>query len=82
MASKEVKHEALKMKRKNKENPTVDPKRKKSDTDSSDEQESPLCKYGEKCYQKNSYHLKKFRHPHREIPVVEAHPKIETVTNL
>ena len=26
----------------------------------------PLCKYGEKCYQKNLPHLQKFRHPHRE----------------
>ena len=23
---------------------------------------------GESCYQKNTYHLNKFRHPHREIP--------------
>lgn len=28
--------------------------------------ERPLCKYGELCYQKNAFHLKKFRHPHKE----------------
>nr|CAG4636424.1 EOG090X0BAY [Eubosmina coregoni]SVE69992.1 EOG090X0BAY [Eubosmina coregoni] len=26
----------------------------------------PICKYKEKCYQKNAYHLSKYRHPHRE----------------
>lgn len=24
-----------------------------------------LCKYGEKCYQKNSLHLKRFKHPQK-----------------
>ena len=32
-------------------------KRKFQDT------ELPLCKYGEKCYQKNWLHKKNFRHP-------------------
>nr|CAG4643424.1 EOG090X0BAY [Ilyocryptus agilis] len=25
----------------------------------------PVCKYGNSCYQKNEYHLKKYQHPHR-----------------
>lgn len=31
----------------------------------------PICKYGEKCYQKNPLHLTKFRHPHREQVEIE-----------
>lgn len=30
------------------------------------EDERPLCKYGESCYQKNAFHLNKYRHPYRE----------------
>jgi hypothetical protein len=60
-------------------------KRITSDEESSDsdtEQKKPLCKYGEKCYQKNSYHLQKFRHPHRDNAVVKpAEHKLE-VTNF
>ena len=69
------------LKRKNIESPVMDPKRPRSDKESSDEdrEDKPLCKYGEKCYQKNSYHLKKFKHPHRKTPVIEVHPKVETV---
>lgn len=56
-------------------------KRIKSAEDSSDsdtEQKKPLCKYGEKCYQKNAYHLQKFRHPHRDNVVVKpSGPKLE-----
>lgn len=46
-------------------------KRVERDEEHSDEntEHKPLCKYGEKCYQKNSYHLKKFRHPHRDCDV-------------
>lgn len=51
-------------------------KRIKTDEEYSDEhsEHKPLCKYGEKCYQKNSYHLQKFKHPHRD-PVVK--PELE-----
>lgn len=51
----------------------------KSDEESSDsdtELKKPLCKYGEKCYQKNSYHVQKFRHPHRDNAAVK--PRLET----
>nr|CAH0102221.1 unnamed protein product [Daphnia galeata] len=54
-------------------------KRMKSDEESSDsdtELKKPLCKYGEKCYQKNSYHVQKFRHPHRDNAAVR--PRLET----
>nr|SVE73751.1 EOG090X0BAY [Daphnia atkinsoni] len=46
-------------------------KRVERDEECSDDnsEQKPLCKYGEKCYQKNSYHLKKFRHPHRDRDV-------------
>lgn len=34
----------------------------------------PLCKYGEKCYQKNQLHLSKYRHPTSEpTPTKEDH---------
>lgn len=36
------------------------------------EDNRPICKYGEKCYQKNSYHLARFRHPQREPSKTEA----------
>nr|SVE70615.1 EOG090X0BAY [Daphnia similis] len=51
-------------------------KRVKTEEEYSDEhsEHKPLCKYGETCYQKNSYHLQKFRHPHRD-PLVK--PELE-----
>nr|SVE83839.1 EOG090X0BAY [Daphnia pulex] len=55
-------------------------KRIKSDEASSDsdtEPKKPLCKYGEKCYQKNLNHIQKFRHPHRDNVVVKPRPKFE-----
>lgn len=56
------------VKRRNKKYVNPDSKRVKKNEDSSEEdmEMKPICKYGEKCYQKNSYHLKNFRHPHRE----------------
>nr|SVE74375.1 EOG090X0BAY [Daphnia barbata] len=43
-------------------------KRVTSDEESlgADSKGKELCKYGKNCYRKNSYHLQKFRHPHRD----------------
>lgn len=41
-------------------------KRKKGNEPEVDVDDKPLCKYGDKCYQKNLPHLTRFRHPHRE----------------
>ena len=64
------KHEALKRKR-------IKSDEASSDSDSDTEQKKPLCKYGEKCYQKNLNHIQKFRHPHRDNVVVNLSPKLE-----
>nr|CAG4649592.1 EOG090X0BAY [Scapholeberis mucronata]SVE93812.1 EOG090X0BAY [Scapholeberis mucronata] len=56
------------LKRRN-ENPVDDGfqvKRKKGNEPEVDVDDKPLCKYGDKCYQKNLPHLRRFRHPHRE----------------
>lgn len=76
---------ALASKRKAKETLPTPSKRNKSDesenSDSSTDvkDDRPICKYGEKCYQKNSLHLTRFRHPHREN---ESGKKKETNANL
>jgi hypothetical protein len=62
------KHEALKRKR---------IKSDEASSDSDTEPKKPLCKYGEKCYQKNLNHIQKFRHPHRDNVVVKPRPKLE-----
>nr|SVE75951.1 EOG090X0BAY [Daphnia hispanica] len=53
-------------------------KREKRDEKCSDEdsEQKPLCNYGEKCYQKNSYHLQKFRHPHKDR-IVKPEPELQ-----
>ncbi len=50
------------------------PKDSKESADASDDKR-PLCKYGESCYQKNSFHLNKFRHPHREVVIEKLQSK-------
>lgn len=64
-----TRHQALK--RANEANEILDSKRTKKSEDVSVNsiKERPLCKYGEKCYQKNPLHLKKFSHPHKENAV-------------
>nr|SVE77798.1 EOG090X0BAY [Daphnia lumholtzi] len=57
-------------------------KRKRTKTDEKYSEEhseyKPLCKYGENCYQKNSYHLQKFRHPQRNpVPVVKPEQELQ-----
>ena len=47
---------------------SIVPPKKKRKADVMDER--PLCKYGESCYQKNTFHLTKYRHPHREESAV------------
>jgi len=39
-------------------------KRPASPADHEYKKESPVCKYGEKCYRKNPQHFKEFSHPH------------------
>ena len=49
-----------------KKDESISPLNKKQKLDSDIDDVRPLCKYGESCYQKNTFHLKKYRHPHRQ----------------
>nr|SVE88199.1 EOG090X0BAY [Daphnia similis] len=59
-------------------------KRTKTDEEYSDKhsEHKPLCKYGENCYQKNSHHLQKFRHPQRDpVPVLKPEQELQEKSN-
>ena len=43
--------------------PEPKPKKQKMSSDDDDVNSRPDCKYGEKCYNKNPEHLKKYKHP-------------------
>lgn len=51
------------LERKKKEEQERKEKSKKRPREEPEEEDLPMCQYGEKCYRKNPLHFKQFRHP-------------------